>query len=672
MIRRTVNSPTRLRGVGVCRVNDFIVRYHQRASPTFFLQNRFRVRLLSTSIARSTLAKKVIKETKNEETRISRQSLLRLIELSRNEWTLVAMSAATLGVTSSITLLLPYASGQVIDYTISAPEDALSPVAMAGGLFALSAIAGAGVYLRSLWLARAGNRIVARLKQQLFTSIVQQESAFFDKQTTGDLISRLSADTQLVEYVVTYHAVTALRGLVMSVGSASMLLYTSPTLAAISCCTLPPIFIATRHIGKQLEKEQERVQELEGEATALAEQTLSNIATIKQFTGEEYEARRYRNAVAAAHCKALETAHMQAQLEAGAHVASNAAVLCVLGYGGSMVLAGQITAGDLTGFVMYSLLLAGNVSSLTALYGELTQAIAASNRVFDVLDRKPAMPSQYVAGVMENLNQQNSPLTFVDGAPTAKVADNSGYEPVRIEFDKVSFNYPTREDVDVLKDFSLTVNPGEVVALVGGSGSGKSTVASLLTRLYDLGDNGSIRINGKRIEEYDLRDLRHMIGVVSQEPVLFRGSMKDNICYGEWGQASEEEITKAASLAHVLDFAMDFPDGLDTPVGPRGSQLSGGQRQRVALARVLLKNPPVVILDEATSALDAKSEHNVQLAMNSLMSGKRTVLSIAHRLSTIRHANRIAVVDQGSVVQIGTYAELSTVDGPFRELMKPN
>jgi ABC-type multidrug transport system fused ATPase/permease subunit len=226
-------------------------------------------------------------------------------------------------------------------------------------------------------------------------------------------------------------------------------------------------------------------------------------------------------------------------------------------------------------------------------------------------------------------------------------------------------------DVDVLKNFSLKIDPGEVVALVGGSGSGKSTVGSLLTRLYDVNDSdGSIRINGKLLREYELTDLRRLIGVVPQEPALFRGTIRENIAYGEWG-VPDEKIIEAARLAHVLDFAEDFPAGLNTMVGTRGSQLSGGQRQRISIARLLVKNPPLVILDEATSALDAKSEHFVQRAVDSVISSEnRTVISIAHRLSTIRHADRIAVIQDGSVVQSGTFDVLSTSQGPFRELMK--
>lgn len=623
-------------------------------------------------------------ENDQPKARPSLESFTRLLELSRQEWTLIGLSASTLGVTSSVTLLMPYASGTVIDYTISSGADGISPMLLAGGLFGLNALSAGGVYLRTLWLARAGNRIVARLKQQLFASLLKQDSAWLDQQTTGDLLSRLTADAQMVQSAVTTQAVAGLRGMVMSIGSALMLLYTSPMLAAISCGTLPPIFILSRHYGRQLSKQQEQVQSQLGEATTLAEQSLSAVSTVKQFVAEDFEAYRYRNSIAGAHQRAVDTAHMQAQLEAGAHLSGNAAVLAVLGYGASMVLEGTITAGDLTGFVMYSLLLAGNLSSLTSVYSDLVRAMASSQRILSILDRPPAIPMTVAPAYLES-NQTDplqqityfEPLTKEEISSSASSsglnkASSSIIQAPLIELTNLNFQYPSRRDVDVLKNLSLTIQPGEVVALVGGSGSGKSTVASLLTRLYDPQDIQSIRLDGKPLADFQLETVRHMIGVVSQDPVLFQGTIRDNIRYGEWGNLSDDDIIEAARQANVLDFAQQFPDGLDTMVGPRGMQVSGGQRQRIALARVLAKNAPIIILDEATSALDAQSEHLVQRALAQLFeeNSGRTILSIAHRLSTIRHASKIAVLQNGSIVQIGTFDDLRSNDGPFRELMK--
>ena len=611
-------------------------------------------------------------------TSMKKDSLHRLMELSRQEWSLIALSASTLGVTSSVTLLMPYASGMVIDYTMNqaGADGGLSPMVMAGGLFGLNAFAAAGVYLRTLWLARAGNRIVARLKQRLYASLLKQDSAWLDRQTTGDLLSRLTADAQMVQSAVTSQAVAGLRGIVMSLGSALMLVYTSPLLAAISCGTLPPIFIMSRHYGRQLTEQQEQVQTLLGEATTLAEQSLSAVSTVKQFVAEDFEANRYRNSIAAAHQTSVDTSHMQAQLETGAHLGGNAAVLFVLGYGGTMVLDNAMSAGDLTGFLMYSFLLAGNLSNLTSVYSDVVRASAASDRIFNVLDRSPAIPMppspQHDQSILMNPLQQVSYIeSNKNNTGECNTVQPMAQAPL-IELKNLNFHYPARLDVNVLKDLSLTLQPGEVVALVGGSGSGKSTVARLLTRLYDPEDTSSIQLDGKPLAEYDLEEVRRMIGVVSQEPTLFAGTIRDNIRYGTWEKVSEQEVLHAARQAHVMDYVQQFPNGLDTMVGPRGMQLSGGQRQRIALARVLAKNPPIIILDEATSALDAQSEDLVQKALQKLFeeSSGRTILSIAHRLSTIRHASRIAVVENGAIVQTGTFDELRSKQGPFRELMK--
>jgi ABC-type multidrug transport system fused ATPase/permease subunit len=354
-----------------------------------------------------------------------------------------------------------------------------------------------------------------------------------------------------------------------------------------------------------------------GEATSFAEQALSHSVTVKQSTAEVFESTRYHNAIAAAHAKSVDTAHMQAKLEAGAHISGNAAILGVLGMGGTMVLDGSISAGDLTGFVMYSLLLAGNLSSLTSIYSDLVRAMAASSRIFELMDRQPVIASpksiQEEKQLLESdtvINNPLLPIDFQEENAAIRAGENNHDAPsvggAAIEIENLTFRYPNRPDVPVLDKFNLTVPPGSVVAIVGSSGSGKSTIASLLTRLYDAdyseGNAAPIRINGKPIRDYDTKDLRQMIGVVSQDPVLFRGSIRDNIKYGMWDKVSDEDVTEAARQAFVLDFANSFPDGLDTMVGPRGMMLSGGQRQRIAIARMLAnKNAPIYILDEVRS-----------------------------------------------------------------------
>ena len=424
--------------------------------------------------------------------------------------------------------------------------------------------------------------------------------------------------------------------------------------------------------------------------------------------------------------------YAQAWFDGTVHTAANAAILGVLGYGGTMVLSGSISAGDLASFLLYSMLVAGNISALSSTYADVMRAVGASGRVFAIIDRKPDMPS-----IMERTNVMNGSAeeekSNVEKRESKTQADE--VQPLSIDFSNVTFSYPLRPEMNILgPHFNLQVEEGEVLALVGGSGSGKSTVAALLTRLYDV-DNvgGAVSVGGMNIAELNPQELRESVGIVSQEPVLFATTIMENIRYGRLG-ATDEEVMVAAEAARVMEFATNFPEGLNTEVGSRGTQLSGGQKQRVAVARVILKDPPIVILDEATSALDAESEHHVQSAIAKIMDGRTVsffhskftffyfflfiffgmlfffflshsltvflssssflfpslflflplplplsppcsfaqVISIAHRLSTIRTADRIAVLKDGVVIEEGTFDNLSSKKegGAFRDLMQ--
>jgi len=602
--------------------------------------------------------------------KLDRTSIQKLFQYSKPEWPLISAATATLGVTSSITLLLPYASGQVVDLTLASnAADEASIMTMAGGLFGLMAISGCGVYFRTLWLARAGNRIVARLRQNSYQKMLIQDVSYLEKKNTGDLLSRLTIDSQLIQSAVTTQAVAALRASVMSIGSATMLIYSSPSLAAVSLMTLPPIFVAARHVGQKLKEKQQTVQEIHATATSMAEQALSGISTVKTFTAENYESNEYTKSIAFAHRTALETSHMQAQLEAVTHLGANGALLAVLGYGGTLVLRGFMTTGDLAGFILYSFLMAGNISSLPGIYADISRAAAASDRIMEILEQEPKTPIPTAVRPPDDpLNPKEEVSNNTNNSiPSAESSSSTTTSSVRIQ--NLSFSYPSRPGTPVLNCLDLSIEAGKSLSIVGGSGSGKSTIARLLTRLYEV-PPGTIWINDKDLHEYEIDDLRRNIGVVSQEPLLFRGTIADNIRYGK-RDATDDDIFRAAELAHVLDFTNDLVDGLETPVGERGSQLSGGQKQRVAIARTLLKDPPFIILDEATSALDARSEYFVQKAMNRIMTSNKTVLSIAHRLSSIRHSDSITVLDGGRMVQLGTFDTLSKdTEGAFYKLMK--
>jgi len=647
---------------------------NQRPNYSFFSTSSFNPGTSTTTTTQQPAKKDEENESSLQEdkhdAKLNVDTLRRLADFSKPEHSLIGWSAATLFVTSSTTLVLPAASGQVLDMIMSG-DPSVSPTLVATGLFGLTALAGGGVYARTLWLQQAGNTLVARLKHTLYHSILKQEMAYLDRMKTGDLVTRLSQDTTMIQSVVTTQAVAALRALVMLTGSAVMLFQTSTTLAFVSLGTLPPLFLAARHVGQKLREKQRHVQNLHSKATAIAEEGLNGISTVVQFGAQSQEVDRYATAAHWAHDAAIRTGKTQAFFDGAVHIGANGAILCVLGYGGSMVVAGTITAGELTGFLMYSLLLAGNVSSLSGTYAEVMKAVAAADRVWEIIDRQPTIPSGVDKIVTPTLTKSGESFneialtTSSDSIPRGRAIFD---HPLPVEFRNIQFAYPTRPDERVLgPNFSLHVRPGEVLALVGGSGSGKSTLASLLTRLYDIDDNtndgsSAILVNDRDIREWDPDELRRqVIGIVSQEPWLLDGTIKENILYGR-PTASDEEVEEAARHANVLPFVTAFPKGLQTRVGPRGTQLSGGQRQRVALARLILKDPPIVVLDEATSALDAQSEYHVKQAIDSAMQG-RTVISIAHRLSTIRGADRIAVLLDGQIQEIGTFEELSKKEG---------
>jgi ATP-binding cassette subfamily B protein len=510
------------------------------------------------------------------------------------------------------------------------------------GVFVLVGVFG---FVRAWLFTLAGERVVARLRRDLYASVVRQEIGFFDAQRTGELVNRLAADTGVLQNSVTVNISMALRFALQAVGALAVLAWTSWRLTALMLGVVPIVVVGAVVFGRTVRSLSKQTQDALAAASAVAEETFSNMRTVRSFAREEQEISRYAARVDEAFERGRSLAVAYGSFQGLAGFAAYAAIALVLWYGGRLVIGDAggagMSVGDLTSFMLYTLFLAFALGGLSGLYGDFNRAVGASTRVFELLDRPPG-------------------VTTPDGARPERCDGH-------VVFDGVDFQYPTRADAPVLRGVDLTLAPGRVLALVGASGSGKSTVAQLLARFYDPA-GGTVTLDGRDLRALDPAWLREQVGAVAQEPVLFAASLAENIRYGR-PDATDAEVEAAARAANADGFVRAFPDGYATMVGERGVRLSGGQKQRIAIARALLKDPRILVLDEATSALDAESEHLVQEALERLMVG-RTVLVIAHRLSTVKDADEVVVLDAGRVVERGTHASLLETDGPYRRLVE--
>ncbi len=566
-------------------------------------------------------------------------STRRVFSLARPELVPLSIGTFFLLLATALNLSYPLLIGNLVDIVDGgggrAELDRL--VLQLLGIFSLVGIATA---MRAYLFTVAGERVVARLRENLFQALVSQEIAFFDERRTGELTNRLASDTTVLQKTVTVNISMGLRFALTSLGSIGILMWQSWQLTALMLAVVPVVAIGAGVYGRLLRRISLRVQDALATATAIAEESLSGIRTVRTFAREALESARYSAAVQTAFALARQRARLGATFQGVISFAGYAAISAVLWYGGVMLIADRMTFGELTSFLLYTFNVAFSIGALAGLWEDFSKSLGASTRVFELLDRHPLIPGGEVR------------LAAVEG---------------RVVLDGVRFAYPTRPDAPVLVGMSLSIEPGEVVALVGPSGGGKSTVAALLSRFYDP-QEGRITLDDVPLPELDPDWLREHVGVVRQEPILFATTIADNIRYGR-PSATDAQVIAAAQAANAHSFITEFPDGYQTPVGERGVRLSGGQKQRVAIARAILKDPKVLILDEATSALDAESEHLVQEALDRLMRGRSTLV-IAHRLSTIQDADRVVVLNEGHVVQQGRHEDLVAVEGLYRRLVE--
>ena len=437
-----------------------------------------------------------------------------------------------------------------------------------------------------------------------------------------------------------------MRSSLMTLAGVGMMFYMSPQLAMVGLGIVPPVSVYAIYMGRKVRAVSKELQDSLAASTELAEEKISNIRTVRVFAMENREIDAYGAKINSVLNKSYKEALINAKFYGMTGLSGNMIILTVLYYGGNLVTTDVLTVGNLASFVLYSAYVGIGLSGVSSFYAEMMKGLGASTRLWELVDKQPTIP---VSGGL---------------VPTQIPAGH-------IQFNNVTFAYPTRLDVPIMKGLNLSIPPNSVVAVVGGSGSGKSTLGSLLLRLYEP-DSGNITMDGTDIQNLDPSYLRRFIGTVSQEPVLFSTSIRNNITYGAEDQSlvTQEQLEKAAVEANAHNFISHFPEGYDTLVGERGVMLSGGQKQRVAIARAILKNPRILLLDEATSALDSQSEHEVKIALDRIMKG-RSVITIAHRLSTIRNADIVAVVEDGKIVEVGSYQELLNIeDGKFSRLVK--
>ena len=567
------------------------------------------------------------------------ESLKKLLQLSRKEWPLLGWGLLFLTISSAALLVYPHSIKTLIDEAMAKKDQSQLNVAaiIAFVVFLFQSITSA---LRYYFFTLAGELTVKRLRYRLFGQILGQDISFFDHQKTGELLGRLSSDTAVLQNALSVNISMLVRSLFQALGGIVMLFMTSAKLTIFILVIIPPLGLLAARFGRKVKSISKRAQDALASSSAVAEEGIASVRTVKAFGQESFEKQRYQMKLDASFGLSKEKIGEVARFTNLVSLVGLTAIVFIIWYGGTLVIKEELTIGTLTSFLLYVMTVAFSVGMLGSLWTDFMSAFGASGRIFELLEKST-----------ENLT------TGIESIKAGK-----------IEFKDVYFSYPSRLEFPILQGISFTIHPHETVAVVGQSGAGKSTLVQLLMRFYEA-DAGSILVDDIETKNYSLQALRSSIGLVSQEPVLVSESLFENIRYGR-PDSTQEEVYEAAKMAFAHDFIMSFPDGYNTLVGERGIQLSGGQKQRVAIARALIKNPRLLILDEATSSLDSESEHLVQKALEDQM-GKRASFVIAHRLSTVKRADKILVMDKGRIVQIGTHDELiHQVNGLYHKLVE--
>jgi ABC transporter fused permease/ATP-binding protein len=542
--------------------------------------------------------------------------------------------------TGATALAFPKLMGMLIDCVKNKDNDQANQIAL--GLIVILFLQSFCSFFRLSLFVNFTENTLANLRLSLYTNLVKLPMTFFSQKRVGELNSRISADITQIQDTLTSTIAEFLRQFILIIGGVILLATESFKLTLLMLAVVPLVAVAAVIFGRFIRKYSKQVQDQVAESQVIVEETMQGISIVKAFANEWYEVARYKGKISEVVKLAIKGGKYRGYFASFIIFCLFGAIVAVVWYGVRLSIAGEMSVGQLISFVLYSTFVGASFGGIAELYAQIQKAIGATERVFELLEETPEKISA----------SQN-------GAPLEKIKGN-------VSFKNVAFSYPSRKEVQVLKDVNFTAEFGQKIAIVGPSGAGKSTISSLLLRFYDI-ESGEITVDGKNIYDYDLENLRGNMSIVPQDVILFGGTIKENIAYGK-PDATDAEIMLAAKQANALNFVEGFPEKFETVVGERGVKLSGGQRQRIAIARALLKNPSILILDEATSSLDSESEKLVQEALEVLMEG-RTSIIIAHRLSTIRNADKILVLDNGEITEEGTHQELINLEnGTYKNL----